>query len=977
MRHALIVLLLSALVATPAYAQVQISGPLPPLLTTPGAERPVQLASARIDVDVAGGQAQTTIELVLRNPNSRPLEGQLAFPLQPGQEVSAFALDINGVMHDAVPVPKQRGREVFEAIERRNVDPALLERTEGNYFRLRVFPIPAGGERRVRFSLVETLARVDGARQLSLPLDFAAGLASVPLRVQGERATGDRALALVASAEGQAATLGLRQLKDDGGLVLRWPLSGQPQVQVQEFEGERWFHAEVPLPGEAAPRALPQRIGLLWDASGSAGGRDQALEFALLDRYFAAVGRADVDLQVLRDRAGAVRRFRVAGGDWSALKAALRAEVPDGATQLGGWLPQADVQEYLLLSDGLANYGAGTVPALRAGQRLYAINSSGARADAARLRALAEARGGRLVELSAPADLSRAEAELLRDGPRLRSLDATGARDVVAASVFPRGGVLSIAGRLEAEGGELVLGLEEGGHTRELRLPLGEARARPGRFLAQAWAGYRLRELQAEPALNRTRMRELGQRFGLASPETSLIVLETLDDYVQYDILPPQALREAFLARRRDLAAEKVAATRSHLDAVVAAFEEKQAWWRTTFAGRPKADPRREEAVPVGAAMAAPASSGAPPAVAEAAADAAASAESQRSLAGPPPPAPSPPAGGDATALDSISVTGSRISNEDGVGEVAKNAGRAVITLQPWAPDSEVARRLRAAPANQVYALYLDERSANAGSSAFYLDVADILFERGQRDLGLRVLSNLAELQLENRALLRVLGYRLMQAGEPALALPVFERVLAVAGEEPQSYRDLGLAHDAVGQPQAAVESLYAVVSRPWDDRFGGIALIALAELNAIVARERGRLDVRAFDPRLLHNLPLALRAVLSWDADNTDMDLWLTQPDGERCWYNNPNTAAGGRISRDFTGGYGPEEYSIRRAASGKYRIEVDYFGDSQALVSGAVTVQVWLSTGFGTPRQRDERLTVRLTPDGDNVLVGEFEVR
>ena len=987
MRHALIAFLLTVLVSASASAQVQISEPLPPLLTTPGAERPVQLASARIDVDVAGGQAQTTIELVLHNPNGRPLEGQLAFPLQPGQEVSAFALDINGVMHDAVPVPKERGREVFEAIERRNVDPALLERTEGNFFRLRVFPIPAGGERRVRFSVVETLARVDGVRQLVLPLEFAAGLASVPLRVMGEPANDDRALAMVASADGQAATLGPRQLKAAGGLVLRWPLSGQPQVQVQEFEGERWFHAEVPLPGAATARALPQRIGLLWDASGSADRRDRALEFALLDRYFAAVGQADVTLQVLRDRAGAARRFRVSGGDWSALKAALRAEVPDGATDLGAWAPQATVQEYLLLSDGLANYGGHAVPTLREGQRLYAINTSGARADTARLRALAQARGGRLVELTAPADLPRAEAELLRDGPRLRSLDATGARDVVAASVFPRGGVLSLAGRLDAAGGELVLGLEEGGRVRELRLPLGEARARPGRFLAQAWAGYRLRELQAEPALNRTRIRQLGQDFGLASPETSLLVLETLDDYVQYDIVPPAPLREAFQARRRDIAAEKTAATASHLEQVVAAFQEKQAWWATTFAGRTKADARRDEAVPVGAAMAAP-----EPVVASEAPRAGEGGTSEFLERGAPQDMMSPPApaalapGEEASTLDSVQVLGSRISDaamadaaaapeaDDG----AADAGRtAVITLQPWAPDSDVARRLRAAPAGQVYALYLDERSANAGSSAFYLDVADILFERGQRELGLRVLSNLAELQLENRALLRVLGYRLMQAGEPALALPVFERVLVIAGEEPQSQRDLGLALDAVGQPQQAVDALYAVVSRPWDDRFGGIALIALAELNAIVARERGKLDVRAMDPRLLHNLPLALRAVLTWDADNTDMDLWVTQPDRERCYYSNTRTAAGGRISDDFTGGYGPEEYSIRRAPSGKYRIEVNYFGESQALVSGAVTVQVWLSTGFGTPAQRDERLTVRLTPEGDDMLVGEFEVR
>ena len=70
----------------------------------------------------------------------------------------------------------------------------------------------------------------------------------------------------------------------------------------------------------------------------------------------------------------------------------------------------------------------------------------------------------------------------------------------------------------------------------------------------------------------------------------------------------------------------------------------------------------------------------------------------------------------------------------------------------------------------------------------------DLLLAQGQRDLALRVLSNLAEMDLDNRHLLRVLGYRLMQADAPALAVPVFEQVLAMGQEEPQSFRDLGLA---------------------------------------------------------------------------------------------------------------------------------------------------------------------------------------
>ena len=122
-------------------------------------------------------------------------------------------------------------------------------------------------------------------------------------------------------------------------------------------------------------------------------------------------------------------------------------------------------------------------------------------------------------------------------------------------------------------------------------------------------------------------------------------------------------------------------------------------------------------------------------------------------------------------------------------------------------------------------------------SVGFFLDCADFFLQNGQRALGLRVLSNLAEMDLQNRQVLRLLAYRLQQAGEIETALPVFERVLELAPHEPQSHRDLGLALAQAGQAQAAIDRLYEVVTGSWDARFADIDLIALGELNAIVAK--------------------------------------------------------------------------------------------------------------------------------------------
>jgi Ca-activated chloride channel family protein len=431
-------------------------------------------------------------------------------------------------------------------------------------------------------------------------------------------------------------------------------------------------------------------------------------------------------------------------------------------------------------------------------------------------------------------------------------------------------------------------------------------------------------------------------------------------DYARHGIEPPPSLRPAYerlVSRQRDV---DLAARSRHLDRIVARFAEEQAWWARVF-------PKDEPPKPV--AGAASPSTGA-------AVGSARSAESARRLERPSPAAVAPsaaraPAAPAAVAADAAAGP---------AGNVAGAGAPAAIRLARWVPDAPYAKRLRAAPDDALYAIYLDERPSYLSSTAFFLDVSDLLFERGQPALAQRVLSNLAEMDLGNRHVLRILAYRLLQARQVPLALPVLQKVLALSPDEPQSWRDLGLALAQAGQPQQAIDHLWQVVSRPWNNRFPDIELIALAELNAIVARSAAAggpaLDTRAVDARLLRNLPLDLRVVLSWDADNTDIDLWVIDPNGERAFYGRRLTFQGGRMSNDFTGGYGPEAFSLRDAKPGTYVVKAQFYGHNQQIVAPATTLMMRLSTGFGTPGQKDEDVVLRLNGRGQEVTVGTFVV-
>jgi len=305
------------------------------------------------------------------------------------------------------------------------------------------------------------------------------------------------------------------------------------------------------------------------------------------------------------------------------------------------------------------------------------------------------------------------------------------------------------------------------------------------------------------------------------------------------------------------------------------------------------------------------------------------------------------------------------------------------IALTPAANASAAIQRLHDARPDEWTRIYLDERRANEANVGFFLDVADFFLaknDRAQRAQGLRALSNLAELDLQNRQVLRLLAYRLQQAGETQTALPILERIVELAPNEPQSYRDLGLALAEAGQPQPAVDRLYKVVTGAWDPRFADIELIALTELNAVVdkARRDGKaVDTSAIDPRLLRNLPVDVRVVLAWDADNTDVDLHVFDPNGEEVYYGHNLSYQGGTITHDATGGYGPEEFALKVAKPGKYRVVANFFGHRQQVLTTGTGLMLWFSTGYGTAAQQDKRTTVRVKSErGERVAVGEFEV-
>ncbi len=110
-----------------------------------------------VEVTLDNQVATTTVDQVFLNPNGGQIEATYLFPVPPGASMEKLSMWIDGVEQEAEMLESGKARGIYEAIVRSRRDPALLEFAGAKTFRLRVFPINPGEEKRVKLTYSEAL----------------------------------------------------------------------------------------------------------------------------------------------------------------------------------------------------------------------------------------------------------------------------------------------------------------------------------------------------------------------------------------------------------------------------------------------------------------------------------------------------------------------------------------------------------------------------------------------------------------------------------------------------------------------------------------------------------------------------------------------------------------------------------------------------------------------------------------------------
>lgn len=515
----------------------------------------------------AFGEAVNFDEAHLANPVKVDSERAASGFLDPIQLSSANET-VWKAPKEAVMVARQKAAFAYEDTVSRQVDPALMEWSGAGVFSASVFPLLPNSIHRVVIGYDVDLVRQGEQLFLDLPFTDKAITKRVHLVFGAQQREQQKVIRVV---DGELQT-GFYPEVIDG--VVQSILEGEkfsgvrvmvdsPQApvlvgldDVGGYFATRWA-AQLPDTGtqtkqrgifllDASLSAEPERFHL-WVATLQAilkANEATLLEFAVasfsLDAHWwqpRYVANTEANRQSLK---GYLNSLVLEGA--TNLNAALQAVVSNN------WVMGGTVPDIFLLSDGAITWGERDLYAishalkLAFSGRIFSYRLGLAGENSATLEHLAREFSGASFVVTDETEIPRLATAHTRLPWALVSVQLDGATDVLLRGrpkmVYP-GQLLTIAGRREADLGKaLTFTFETMGKQHQVVVPVRDALASP--LTARIYGVIATEQLESLGDLEATLAASYANHFRVPGQSSSLLMLESQDDYQRYNIAPQQ-----------------------------------------------------------------------------------------------------------------------------------------------------------------------------------------------------------------------------------------------------------------------------------------------------------------------------------------------------------------------------------------------------------------------------------------------------
>nr|WP_293300297.1 TonB-dependent receptor plug domain-containing protein [Allomuricauda sp.] len=278
----------------------------------------------------------------------------------------------------------------------------------------------------------------------------------------------------------------------------------------------------------------------------------------------------------------------------------------------------------------------------------------------------------------------------------------------------------------------------------------------------------------------------------------------------------------------------------------------------------------------------------------------------------------------------------------------------------------------------EAYDIYLAQRAKYQNEPSYFLDVSNFFFGTSP-EIALRILSNVLESEDTDYGTLRSLYLRSVEIENHDMALLAANRLFEVFPNKIQSYLDVAMSQEQLGNYQEALNMYNGMLTGEANPQlnFRGMEKVVGTEVRNLVNKHRAELDISKVNPKYHNNLTYNARLVLDWNQPDAEFSVQFVNPQKRFFTWEHTEVGDRKRILDELENGNSTEQFEIVGSdTKGEWILNVTYDGNRTPANKAATFLKCSVEYNFGKPNQRKEEFLIRLQEVGEEVQLAKFSV-
>ena len=270
-------------------------------------------------------------------------------------------------------------------------------------------------------------------------------------------------------------------------------------------------------------------------------------------------------------------------------------------------------------------------------------------------------------------------------------------------------------------------------------------------------------------------------------------------------------------------------------------------------------------------------------------------------------------------------------------------------------PDVDYLQELKQASVKNLAARYDELRDEYGREAAFYFDAAQVFYKAGLQKDALNILFTASAITNGNVQVLEAIAYFLESWKQYDEAIRIYNFLLVNNPNELIYYRGLALAYYQKKDYTTAVKKYYAGITlngNEYEAYYKGYKAMLLQEMNTVIAAHRDSVNLSGINPQLIRPLSYDLRITIDCNNRSLGGNISVTEPGGKTAAYYGDQKAEGKLIGKYYNSVFyhnGMEEYQLKNAKPGKYRVNVNFYGYYSNAIPSVMRVSTFRNTVNG----------------------------